>query len=168
MALENLYSWPIASAIGTNYLNSSGVIKFVEEQICQLYGNPIRILSNGDPKFDTVAFRDYSARASIEWKIISAYNPRGNARVERMARTLKRAVHKVLLSSKDLDWDDCLREILGGYRRRAGTDRKSPFEILFGISFRFSVELPELELIASNTNFARDFEVATANSLGES
>ena len=38
LAVENLPSWPVASSIGTNYFNSIGVIKFVEEQICQLYG----------------------------------------------------------------------------------------------------------------------------------
>ena len=80
-AVENLSSRPVASAIGTNYFNSSGVIKFVEDQICQLYWNLIRIL----------------------------------------------------VASKDRDWDDCLGGILGGYRRRPGTDGKSPFEILFGI-----------------------------------
>ena len=32
LAVENLSSWPVASAIGTNDFNSTGVIKFVEEQ----------------------------------------------------------------------------------------------------------------------------------------
>ena len=70
LAIENLSSWPLASAIAKNRFNSSEIIKFVEEQICQLYGNPIRILSDGDPKFDNAAVRDYAIGASIEWKII--------------------------------------------------------------------------------------------------
>ena len=88
LAIENLSSWPVASFIGTNYFNSSGVIKFVVEQIRQLYENPIRILSNGDPNFDSITVRDYAAGASIDWKVISAYNPRGNAKVERMVGKL--------------------------------------------------------------------------------
>ena len=115
-------SYPVASAIGTNYFNSNRVIKFVEEQICQFYGNQVRILSDSDPKFDSAAVRDYAAGASIEWNIISAYNTRGNARVERMAGTLKWAVQKSLVSKKYLDWDECLGEILDEYRRRPGTD----------------------------------------------
>ena len=137
-------SWPVASAIATNCFNSRGLIKFVEEQICQLYGNPIRILSDGDPKLESAAIRDYASGASIDWKIISAYNPRGNAKVEGMVGTLKRAVLKVLVSCKDRDWDECVGEILGGYRRRPGTDGKSPFEILLGIRPRFAVEPPNL------------------------
>ena len=168
VAIENLSSWPVSKAIGTNSSNSSGVIKFVEEQTCQLYGNPRRILSDGDPKFDSAAVRDYAAGALIEWKIISAYNPRGNATVERMVGTLKRAVQKALVSNKDRDWDDCLGEILVGYRRRPGTDGKSPFEVLLGIRPRFAVESPELEPIAFNMNVAREFEVAIAKSLSAS
>ena len=141
LAVENLSSWPVASAIGTNYFNSSGVIKFVEEQICQLYGNPMRILCNGDPKFDSAAIKDYASGASIDWKIISAYNPRGNAKIEKMVRRLKRAVLIVLVSKKDRDWDNWLGEILRGYRRRPGTVGKSPFEILFGIRPRFGALL---------------------------
>ena len=160
MAVENLDSWLVASAIGTNYFNSSGVIKFVEEQICQLYGNPMRILSDGDPKFDSAAVRDYAAGASIEWKIISVYNPRGNGKVERMKGTLKRAIQKVVVSNSDRNGGDFLGEILGGYRKRPGTDGRSPFEILFGIRPRFAIEPLQLELIVFNTNFARKFEVA--------
>ena len=70
-----------------------------------------------------------------------------------------------MVSNKDRDWDECLEKVLGGYRRRPGTDGKSPFETLFGIRPRFAVESPELEPIAFNTNFAREFEVAIAQSL---
>ena len=94
LAIENLSSLPVDSANGTNYFNSSGVTKFLQEQICQVYGNPIRILSDSDPKFGSAVVRDYAISASIEWKIISAYNPRGNFKVESMAEKLKRAVQK--------------------------------------------------------------------------
>ena len=124
----------------------------------------MRTLRNGDSKFDSAAVRDYASNELIDWKIISAYNPRGNGKVERMVGTLKRAVVKVLLSNKDRDWDNCLGEVLEVYRRRPGTDGKSPFEILFGIRPRFAVELPQLELVAFNTGFAREFEVAIAKS----
>ena len=141
------------------------MIKFVEEETCQLYWNPIRILSDRDSNFDSAAVRDYASGASIDWEIVSAYNPRGNAKVERMVGTLKREVQKVLVSNKDRVWDESLGEILGGYRRRPGTDGKSPFEILFGIRPRFAVESPDLEPIEFSTNFSREFEVAIAKSL---
>ena len=148
-AVENFSSLLVASAIGTNYFNSSGVIKFVEEQISQLYGDPIRIVRDGDLRFDIAAARDYASSVLIDWKIVSAYNPRGNAKIERIVGTLKRAVLKVLASSEDRYWEDCLAEIIGGYRRRPGTDGKSPFEILFGIRPWFAVEPPNLICLPS-------------------
>ena len=121
-------------------------------------------MSDGDPKIGSAAVRDYSVGASIDWKIISEYNPRGNAKVETMVGTLKRAIQKVVVGNNDRNWDDCLGEILGGYRRRPGTDGKSPFEMLFGIRPRFAVEPPQLDLVAFNTDLAREFEVAIAKS----
>ena len=55
---------------------------------------------------------------------------------------LKQAVQIALVSNKDRDRDECLAEILGGYRRRPGADGKSPFEVLFGIRPRFAIEAP--------------------------
>ena len=82
-----------------------------------------------------------------------------------MVGSLKGAVLKALVSSKDRDWDDCLGEILRGHRRRTGTDGKSPFEMVFRIRPSFAVEPPQLELVAFNTVFAKPFEVAIAKSL---
>ena len=49
LVVENLYSLLVSSAIGTNSFNNSCVIEFVQEQICQAYGNPIGIQSDSDP-----------------------------------------------------------------------------------------------------------------------
>ena len=116
-------------------------------------------MSDGDPKFESAAVRDYVSTASIDWNIISAYNPRGNAKAERMLGTLKRAVQKAVISGKDREWDEQLGEILGGYRRRPGTDGKSPFEILFGLGPRFALEPSQFDLVAFNIDLAREFEI---------
>ncbi len=58
-------------------------------------------MSDGDSKFDTGAVRDFASLADIQCKITSAYNPRGNAKVERMVGTLKRAIQKVAASKMD-------------------------------------------------------------------
>ncbi len=108
--------------------NEACFIKFVEEQIRRLYGNPVRVVSDGDRKFNNSAVRDFPTSAGIHSTITSAYNLRGNAKVERMIGTLKRAVQNVTASKMDQDWDMCLGKILRGYRRRPGTDGKSLFE----------------------------------------
>ena len=81
-----------------------------------------------------------------------------------MVRTMKQAIQKVVASNNDCNWDDYLGEILGGYRGRPGIDGKSPFEILFGIRSSFAVEPAKLELVAFNTDLAREFETAIAKS----
>ena len=103
LVVENLPKWARANAITTNYFDSNGVTKFVEEQICQLYKNPMQILSDGGPKFVRTEIRDYASDGSINSKIVPAYNPRWNGEVERMVGTLKRAVQKVMISNKDGD-----------------------------------------------------------------
>ncbi len=71
-AVEHMSCWPAASAIGTEMFNGAGVIKFVQEQISRLYGNPVRIVRDGGSKFDNGAVRDFATPAGIHWKIISS------------------------------------------------------------------------------------------------
>ena len=168
LAIEKLSSWPVSSAIGTNYFNSSGIFKAIEEQICQLYGNSIRILSDGDPNFDDASLKDYTATASTDWKTIPTSNSRVNSKVQKMVGTLKLATRKVVVSDRNREWDECLGEILGCYRRRPGIDGKSPFEIFFGVRPRFAVESPQIYLAALNTDFDREFEIAIADSVNKS
>ncbi len=82
-----------------------------------------------------------------------------------MVGTPKRAVQKVAPCKMDQDWDTCLGQILGGYRRRPGTDGKFRFEILFGIKPRFSFEVPFHGLIAANGELVRGLEIALIKSL---
>ena len=85
-----------------------------------------------------------------------------------MVGRFKRAIQKDVVSNNDRNWDNFLEEILGGYRRRAGTDGKSHFEILFGIRASFAVEPPQLDLVAFNIDLTREFEIAISKSAGVS
>ena len=69
LAVENLSSSTVASASGSNYSNTSGVIKSIEGIICQLYANLISTLSDGDLKLESATVRDYAAIFSINYKI---------------------------------------------------------------------------------------------------
>ncbi len=82
-----------------------------------------------------------------------------------MAGALKRAVHKVTSGNMDQDWDICLEMILGGYKRQTGTDRKSSFEILFGIKPRFAYEATHYEPVAVNGGLIHVLEIALVKSL---
>lgn len=61
-------TWSASSANGADLFNSRGVIKFVEEHICQLQFNLKRITEDGDPKFDGTPVKDYTASALIDSK----------------------------------------------------------------------------------------------------
>ena len=67
----------------------------IEEKVCQSYGNPKSILTDGEPNFDSAEVRDFATDASAERGIISAYDPGRNAKLEKMSRTLKPAEQKV-------------------------------------------------------------------------
>ncbi len=57
LAVEQMSCWPIACAIGTEIFNGAGVINCVIDKICWLYGNPVRIVCDGDSNFDNGAVR---------------------------------------------------------------------------------------------------------------
>ena len=81
-----------------------------------------------------------------------------------MVGTLKRAIQKVVVRNNDCNWDDCLAEIFGGYRRWPRKNKKSSFEILFGIRPRFAFKPTQLDLVAFSHDLAREFEFAIAKS----
>ncbi len=158
-------SWAVACSIGTTMSKKAGAIKLVEEQKCWLHRNPVRIVSDGDRKFENGAVQDFASSAGIKRKITPSYNLRGNAKVDLIVGMLKRAVTKVIAKNMDQDWDISLGKILGGYRRRPGTDGKSLFEILFRIKHRLSYESPNYQPIAVNGELIRGLQAALVKSL---
>ncbi len=100
LAEEDTSCWPVACAIGKEMFTGAGVIRFVEEQIRWLYGNPVCIVSDGNSKLDIGTVRDVATCAGIHLKVKSSYNLSGNAKVERMVVTLKRALQKVAASTR--------------------------------------------------------------------
>lgn len=62
-------------------------------------------MRDGNPNFDVAAVRDYASSASIDSKIISAYNPRVKPKLERKDGKLKRAIQKVVVICRDREWD---------------------------------------------------------------
>ncbi len=97
----------------------------------------------------------------MQWKCTSTSNPQGNGVAKKMIGTVKKALQKVT-QSESKEWDQSLEAVLYGYRRRPGTDRIPPFELLFGVEPIFSIEpsvrTPEAEVLPH----ARSFELAMA------
>lgn len=63
------------------------------------FGYLANIMSDNNYKFRSASVRDYAKKAGINWSYLSTYNLRGNPKVERMVRTIKRAVLKIVLKT---------------------------------------------------------------------
>ena len=125
------------------------------------FGPPQYILSDNNLKFDCKALQDFAHRFNIQWKCTSNYNPQGNGVAERMVRTLKKALKKVT-QSESKQWEISFEDVLYRYRRRPRTDGITPFEILFRVQPRFSIEPPVPTTGAEVLSHARCFELAMA------
>lgn len=84
IAVEHLSNWPIAVAIPQGSFNSLGVIDFVRKHICDVFENPAFMVSDNGTQFNSLATKEFAEKEKIEWKFTSPYNPRGNAKAERM------------------------------------------------------------------------------------
>ena len=78
-----------------------------------------------------------------------------------MVGTLKKALQEVT-RCESKEWNQSLEDALYGYRRKPGTDGVTPFEILYGVKPRFSIEpslcVPRAEVLSH----ARPSELAMA------
>ena len=160
IAVEHLSGWQVARELPEYLFNSLAVMMFVEEKIVAPYGCPKFMVSDNDMKFNSGPVRGYARSLGVQWEFVSAHNPRGNAKAERMVGTLKQVVKKMIVSS-EVDWDAWISRVLSGYRKRPGADGMSPFEILFGVKPRFTHEPPVEDQVAWGVGMIRDLEVAS-------
>ena len=136
-------------------------MKFVKKEIIMDFGPPQYILSNNGLKFDCKAVQDFADLFNIQWKCTSTYNPQGNRIAERMVGTPKKSLQKVTqIESKE--WVQSLEYALYRYRRIPGMDGIAPFEILFGVKPRFSIQPSVRTSGAEVLSHARSFELAMA------
>ena len=133
VAVEHVTRWPVARAF-PNAL-SSVVTTFLEENIIQPYEIPRMILSDNGPQFISQHTLSFARAQGIRWSTTSPYNPRGNGRVERMVRTLKDSLAK-LVEDHVHNWDLHLATAVRGYRIRPTREHPSPYFMLFGTAPR--------------------------------
>ena len=116
-------------------VTATEVTDFIEQLIVRPYTTPLMMVSDNGTPFTSTHTQQYAKRRGITWKLTAAYNPQGNGRAERMIRTLKNAVAKIIHDHLT-EWDAALPAALHGYRVRATRERPSPFELLFGVKPR--------------------------------
>ena len=150
--VEHFTRWPISRA----YPNAlaSIVTTFLEDNIFEPYAIPKMILSDSGSQFTAAHTVDFALTHGIRWVRTSPYNPRGNGRAERMIRTLKDALAK-MIANHVTDWDLHLSAAVRGYRIRPTREHPSPYYLLFGCEPRViptdrstpTITLPELRVV---------------------
>lgn len=141
VAVEHLSGWPIALAV--QRVDAVAVTDFIEQLIVRPYTIPRMMISDNGTPFASSHTQQYAKRRGIDWRFVAAYNPQGNGRAERMIRTLKNAISKMVHDNLT-EWDCALPAALEGYRVRPTRERPSPFEVLFATKPRV---LPEDTII---------------------
>lgn len=69
----------------------------------------------------------------ITWHTVLDYAPMSNGKAECMVGTMKRSVATMGLNGSS-DWEEALRTASYGYRMRAGKGKRTPYELLYGVS----------------------------------
>lgn len=114
---------------------SSEVVKRLEEQ-ADVFGHPIRIVSDRGSAFTSKEFREFCENSKIEHVLTTTRVPRGNGQVERMNGIIVPALTK--LSVEDpMKWyrhTNTLQRFINSTKSRS--TGQAPFTLLFGVSMR--------------------------------
>lgn len=154
--MEHLTGWPIAYPTPT--ATASEVLDFVEKNIILPFGMPRLFVSDNGPCFTAWSLEVFMKENGIKWKTVLAYAPMSNGRAKRMVRTVKAGIAKMVFN-QPTQWDLALDKVLYGYRRRNLSSGFSPFELLYGVVPRMSLEHSGTEKVRSSTSDQRAAEV---------
>lgn len=130
ICVEHLTGWPIV--IPTMTATAEVVKDFIGTHIIHPFGIPRTVVSDNAGCFTSLLMTEFCRERGIKWKPVLAYAPMSNGRAERMVKTIKEAVSK-LVSDQPLEWDELAGQVAYGYRRRPLGSGHSPFQLMYGI-----------------------------------
>ena len=113
----------------------------------QIFGNPIRLITDKATAFTSHDFQDYCDENKIQHKTITTGVPRGNGQIERLNQSIISVLTKLCVS-EPRKWYRHVPEIQmvlnSTFQRAINT---SPFEALFGTSMRKESSLAILDML---------------------
>lgn len=111
------------------------MVKKLEGQ-ADIFGHPVRIVSDRGSAFTSKEFREYCVKSNVEHVLTTTEVPRGNGQVERINGMIVPALTK--LSADDpLKWyrhTNALQRFINSTKSRS--TGQTPFNLLFGVSMR--------------------------------
>ena len=128
--LDTFSGW--AEAFPTKKETANIVAKKLLEEIFPRYGMPEVLGLDNGPAFVSQVSQSVAKLLGIDWKLHCAYRPQSSGQVERMNRTIKEALSKLLLETGSKDWVQLLPLALYRARNTPGPHSLTPFEILYG------------------------------------
>ncbi|XP_053132414.1 uncharacterized protein LOC128336563 [Hemicordylus capensis] len=112
--------------------SAQAMVKYLLNDHLPNHGLPTQINSDNGGAFVSKAVQDVSRALGIQWKLHSAWNPQSSAKVERMNRTIKDHLAK-LIELTQMNWVALLPYVLYKIRNTPrGKEKLTPFEAMYG------------------------------------
>lgn len=131
IGVDQLTGWPLAYP--TSSATASEVIAFIKKHTIYSLGRPRLIISGNGPYYTASLLKKFLSKYSIDWKTVMAYASMSNSRLERMIRTIKGSIGK-MVHCKQFDWDIAAPRVPYGYRRQGLVFGLSPSHLVHGES----------------------------------
>ncbi|XP_055909300.1 uncharacterized protein K02A2.6-like [Eupeodes corollae] len=125
--------------------------------IFALEGLPKTLVSDNGTQFTSNEFQLFCRNNSIKHVTSAPFNPESNGAAERMVRTFKTALRKILLDTPR--WDEALLVFLSTYRSTPDDSGISPAEKLHGRQHRTILSTMVPEASKANTKFKTKFSI---------
>ena len=111
--------------------NAQAIAEFIHEDIICRHGVPREMTSDRGTEFVNQLLLELSKKFKIKHIKTTAYHPQGNGQTERMNKTFKTMIAKVL--DKYDHWDHYVNSILFAMRSiRNESTKFAPFELIYG------------------------------------
>ncbi|RMB89434.1 hypothetical protein DUI87_34182 [Hirundo rustica rustica] len=131
--VDHLTHW--VEAFPTRKETAEVVVKVILENIIPRYGLVNNIDSDRGSHFTAKILQNTMRELGVKWKLHTPWHPQSSGRVERMNKTLKIVLTKLIDETK-LNWLKCLPLALLRVRTRPRSDLGvSPYEMMFGLPF---------------------------------
>lgn len=108
------------------------VVKKIFEEIFPRFGLPKVLGSDNGPAFVSRVSQLVAKVLGIDWKLHCAYRPQSSGQVERMNRTIKETLTKLIMETGTRDWVELLPMALFRARDTPSIFGLTPYEILYG------------------------------------
>ena len=123
--LDHYSGWPEAYPLPGK--SNAAVWRWLRNDFLPRHGCPRLLISDQGTEFKSPAFDQWLQHNGIHHRRVTPYHPQANGRVERLNRTLKSMLRK-LVDGRTHRWEDCLGHALWGIRTNVSSvTNHSPF-----------------------------------------